>query len=224
MDTNLSIWDNTVDYASCEVFCKCSSFQRKNVHHKIIVVWPSHIVVIQKTVGNGFIGNSAVTLRGTLPTFSIQQKSVYLYMSNTTIMKKCMSCDINFKSQEHFKNLGTAVEIMSVHTDLHRQMFQSRVSTKFPGHCLQSELWFKCCVKRVSCWQKWNSNWCNFLRLYMFSLLLETFHMRHIKLLLFRDAPAVKLHSKIYNPWDLMPLDITYITVKNTLSWLPYNA
>ena len=42
--------------------------------------------------------------------------------------------------------------------------------------------------------------------------------MRHIMLLLFRDAPAVKLHSKIYNPWDLMPLDITYITVKNTLT------
>ena len=38
--------------------------------------------------------------------------------------------------------------------------------------------------------------------------------MRHIMLLLFRDAPAVKLHSKIYNLWDLMPLDITYITVK----------
>ena len=33
-------------------------------------------------------------------------------------MIKCMSCDINFKSQEHLKNLGTAVEIMSVHTDL----------------------------------------------------------------------------------------------------------
>ena len=42
--------------------------------------------------------------------------------------------------------------------------------------------------------------------------------MRNIMLLLFRDAPTVKLHSKIYNPWDLMPLDITYITVKNTLS------
>ena len=27
--------------------------------------------------------------------------------------------------------------------------------------------------------------------------------MRHIMLLLFRDAPAVKLHSKIYNPWYL---------------------
>ena len=39
-------------------------------------------------------------------------------------------------------------------------------------------------------------------------------------LLLFRDAPVVKLHSKMYNPWDLMPLDITYITVKNTLSAL----
>ena len=104
-----------------------------------------------QTVANGFIGNFALTLEGTLPTFSIQQKSVYLYMSNTTIMIKCMSCDINFQSQEHLKNLGTAVEIMSVHTDLHRHKFQSRVSTKFPGHCLQSELWFKCCVKRVSC-------------------------------------------------------------------------
>ena len=66
-------------------------------------------------------------------------------------MIKCMSCDINFKSQEHLKNLGTAVEIMSVHTGLHRHKFQSKVSTKFQGHCLQSELWFKCCVKRVSC-------------------------------------------------------------------------
>ena len=33
-----------------------------------------------------------------------------------------MSCDIDFKSQEHLKNLGTAVEIMSVHTDLHRHI------------------------------------------------------------------------------------------------------
>ena len=82
-----------------------------------------------------------------------------------------MSCDINFKSQEHLKNLGTAVEVMSVYTDLHRHKFQSRVSTLFPGHCLQSELWFKYCVKKVSCWQKWNSDWCNFLRLQMFSLL-----------------------------------------------------
>ena len=81
----------------------------------------------------------------------IWQKSVYLSMSNTTMMIKCMSCDINFKTQEHLKNLGTGVEIISVHTDLHRHKFQSRVSTKFPGHCLQSELWFKCCVKRVSC-------------------------------------------------------------------------
>ena len=49
-----------------------------------------------QTVANCFIGNPAVTLGETLPTFSIQQKSVYLYMSNTTIMIKCMSCDINF--------------------------------------------------------------------------------------------------------------------------------
>ena len=27
-----------------------------------------------------------------------------------------MSCDNNFKSQEHLKNLGTAVEIVDVHT------------------------------------------------------------------------------------------------------------
>ena len=33
-----------------------------------------------------------------------------------------MSCDNNFKSQEHLKNLGTAVEIVSVHTDLHRHI------------------------------------------------------------------------------------------------------
>ena len=118
-----------------------------------------------QTVANGFIGNSAVTLEGTLPTFSIQQKPVYLYMSNTTIMIKRMSCDINFKSQE----------IMSVHTDLHRHKFQSRVSTKFPGQftirvvvqmlCEESILLTK--MKLVNC----TSNWCNFLRLYMFSLL-----------------------------------------------------
>ena len=62
-----------------------------------------------------------------------------------------MPCDNNFKSQEHLKNLGTAVEIVSVHTDLHRHIVPSRVSTKFPGHCLQSELWFKYCVKKVYC-------------------------------------------------------------------------
>ena len=33
-----------------------------------------------------------------------------------------MSCDNNFKSQEHLKNMGTAVEIVSVHTDLHRHI------------------------------------------------------------------------------------------------------
>ena len=33
-----------------------------------------------------------------------------------------MSCDNNFKSQEHLKNLGTSVEIVSVHTDLHRHI------------------------------------------------------------------------------------------------------
>ena len=33
-----------------------------------------------------------------------------------------MSCDNNFKSQEHLKNLGTAVEIVGVHTDLHRHI------------------------------------------------------------------------------------------------------
>ena len=41
--------------------------------------------------------------------------------------------------------------------------------------------------------------------------------MKHIMLLLFRDAPAVKLHSNTVS-WDLMPLDLTHITVKNTLS------
>ena len=102
------------------MFCGCS-FQQKNVESSQNQggVTKSHCCDSQ-TVPNGFIGNSAVTLGGTLPTFSIQQKSVYLYMSNTTIMIKCMSCDINFKSQEHLKNLGTAVEIVSVHTDLHR--------------------------------------------------------------------------------------------------------
>ena len=56
-----------------------------------------------QTVGNYFIGNTVVTLGGTLPMYS-------------------MSCDNNFKSQEHLKNLGTAVEIVSVHTDLHRHI------------------------------------------------------------------------------------------------------
>ena len=41
--------------------------------------------------------------------------------------------------------------------------------------------------------------------------------MKHIMLLLFQDAPALKLHTPKYTiPWDLMPLDITHITVKNT--------
>ena len=66
-----------------------------------------------QTVANGFIGNTAVTLRGTLPTFSIAEVSelVYVQYNNND---KCMSCDINLKSQEHLKNLGTAFEIMSV--------------------------------------------------------------------------------------------------------------
>ena len=44
-------------------------------------------------------------------------------------------------------------------------------SATFPGHCLQSELWLKYCVKKVFCWQKWNSNRSNFLKLYMCSIL-----------------------------------------------------
>ena len=40
----------------------------------------------QVTVANGFIGNTAVTSRGTLPTFSITEVSVLAYMCNTTIM------------------------------------------------------------------------------------------------------------------------------------------
>ena len=40
-----------------------------------------------QTVANGFIGNTVVTLGGTLTTFSIAEFSVqYLYMSNTIIM------------------------------------------------------------------------------------------------------------------------------------------
>ena len=111
-----------------------------------------------------------------------------------------MSCDINFKSQEHLKNLGTAVEIMSVYTDLHMQTH--RVSTKFPGTCLQLELWFKYCVKKVSCWQKWNSNWCNFLRWHMFSILIGNIpHETYTAAVISRcPRPAVKLHYKIYNP------------------------
>ena len=113
-----------------------------------------------------------------------------------------MPCDVNFRSQDHLKKLGPAVEIMSVHTDLHSHKIQSRVSTKFPGHYLQSELWFKYYVKRVSCWQKWNSNWCNFLRLHMFSILFgniphETYNTAVISRC---PRPAVKLHYKIYNP------------------------
>ena len=70
-----------------------------------------------QTVANGFIGNSAVTVGGTLPTFSIQQNSVYLYMSNTTIMIKCMSCDINFKSQEH--GLFQSSKIFNMHLKMY---------------------------------------------------------------------------------------------------------
>ena len=153
---------------------------------------PSLIVVIHKQVANGFIGNTVVTLRWTLTTCIYVL--VYVLFNNND---SCMPCDINFRSQDHFKKLGPAVEIMSVHTDLHSHKIQSRISTKFPGHCLQSELWFKYYVKRVSCWQKWNINigaisW----DCICFQYYLETFHMRHIM----RDAPSVKLHSKIYNP------------------------
>ena len=41
-------------------------------------VTESHCCDLQ-TVAYGLIGNSAVTLGGTLPAFSIQQMSVYLY-------------------------------------------------------------------------------------------------------------------------------------------------
>ena len=39
-----------------------------------------------QTVANGFIGNTAVTLRGTLPPFSIAEVSVLVYVYYTTIM------------------------------------------------------------------------------------------------------------------------------------------
>ena len=44
--------------------------------------------------------------------------------------------------------------------------------------------------------------------------------MRHIMLLLFRDAPGQlsSYTTKYTIPWDLMPIDITHITVKTTLS------
>ena len=46
--TNLSIWDNTIDYASCEDFCESCSFQWNNVHYEIMVVITKSIVVIHK--------------------------------------------------------------------------------------------------------------------------------------------------------------------------------
>ena len=42
------MWDNTVDYASCEVFLSMLQFPRKNVFYKIMLVWPGLIVVIHK--------------------------------------------------------------------------------------------------------------------------------------------------------------------------------
>ena len=122
----------------------------------MVVITKSHCCDSQR-VENGFIGNTVVTLRGTLTTFSITAVSVLVYVLFNN-KESCMPCDINCRSQNHLKKRGAAVEIMSVHTDLHSHKIQSSVSTKFPGHCLQSELWFKYYVKRVSCWQKWNSN------------------------------------------------------------------
>ena len=42
------MWDNTVDYASSEVFLSMLQFPRKNVYSKIMLVWPGLIVVIHK--------------------------------------------------------------------------------------------------------------------------------------------------------------------------------
>ena len=45
-----------------------------------------------------------------------------MYMSNTIIMINVCHVILILQSQEHLKNLGTAVEIVSVHTDLHRHI------------------------------------------------------------------------------------------------------
>ena len=87
-------------------------------------VTKSHFCDLQ-TVANGFIGNTAVTLRGTLPTFSIAEFSVLLYVQYNN-NDKCIPRDIRFKSQEHLKTLGAAVEIVSLHTDLHRHNSSNR--------------------------------------------------------------------------------------------------
>ena len=120
-------WENTADYASCGGFCESCSFQRKNVHYKIMVVITKSHCCDSQTAANGFIGNAAVTFRRALTTFSIAAVSVLacvLFNNNDS----CMPCDINFKSQDHLKKLGPAVEIMGVHTDLHSHKIQSRVS------------------------------------------------------------------------------------------------
>ena len=110
-----------------------------------MVVTKSHCCDSQ-ILAHGFIGNTVVTMRGTVANLfhSRSQCTCTCLIQNNH--DKCVSCDI---SQEPLKNLGTAVKIVSVYTDLHSHEIQTRVSTKFPGHCLQSELWFKFCVKRV---------------------------------------------------------------------------
>ena len=77
---------------------------------------------------------------------------------------QCMSCDNNFKSQEQLKNLGTAVEIVSVHTDLHRHI----QGTVYNQSCGSNTMWRKYLADKNEI-----ANWCNFLRLSMFSILFE---------------------------------------------------
>ena len=68
-NTKLFIWDDTVGYASCEVFLWMLQFPRKKCslrNHGGVT--KSHCCDSQ-TVANDFIGNTVVTFGGILPMY-----------------------------------------------------------------------------------------------------------------------------------------------------------
>ena len=78
-NTNLSIWDNTGDYGSWSFFVNVAVSMKECSLWNHSGLTKSHCCDSQ-TVANGFIGNTAVTLRGTLPAFSIAEFSVLVYV------------------------------------------------------------------------------------------------------------------------------------------------
>ena len=111
-----------------------------------------------------------------------------------------MSCDNNFKSQEHLKSLGTAVEIecayWSAQTHSSNQGLQLNFQdTVYNQSCGSNTVWRKYLADKNETAIGAISWDCICFQYY-----LEAFHMRHIMLLLFQGAPTVTLHSKIHNP------------------------